>query len=93
MATIAWSRCLARQSRSRSKQSVKDQESGNATDVTFGRFDVEFLLAQATGDSEALALFPSLFWGMSKGNYDYLANYILRLRTRGILPLMSVALD
>lgn len=72
---------------------VKGDEDGKVHKVTFGRFDVEFLLAQATGESEALSLFPALFLGMSKGNFDFLGQHVYRLRRRGLPSMMSIAMD
>lgn len=72
---------------------VSGPENGKKTGITLGLFDLQYLLSSYSGSTRALAVLPRLYLEMSRGDFSFLAEQMLRFRRGRTYSLMSVAMD
>lgn len=72
---------------------LTDPKTKEKKQLSLGKFDVQFLASNATGNTQTLSQFPLLFYGMSKGDFSFLKQAGVGIRTRRTPSIMSVAMD
>ncbi len=55
---------------------VKDKKSNQMIDIPVGKFGLQMILRLDAGDSYDFVYFPALLYGIEKGNYDLLKEYV-----------------
>jgi pimeloyl-ACP methyl ester carboxylesterase len=72
---------------------VLDRRTGEQVTVVCGKFDLQLVTAQGLGDQSFLQQLPRRYYAMSRGNYTWLAEEVLRLRRGWIGNAMSYCMD
>jgi pimeloyl-ACP methyl ester carboxylesterase len=72
---------------------VVDKRSGEQTRVVCGKFDLQLITARGLGDQSFMQQLPRRYYAMSRGNYTWLAEEVLRLRRGWIGNAMSYCMD
>ena len=72
---------------------VTDSRTKKKFKVTVGLFDLQFLLANFSGNNRAQSMIPSLYYSMLIGDFSFLAQQVARYRKGRNSNLMSIAMD
>jgi pimeloyl-ACP methyl ester carboxylesterase len=72
---------------------VLDKRTGERIKVVCGKFDLQLITARGLGDQSFLQQLPRRYYWMSRGNYSWLAEEVLRLRTGWVGNAMSYCMD
>jgi pimeloyl-ACP methyl ester carboxylesterase len=72
---------------------VLDRRTGEQVRVVCGKFDLQLITARGLGDQSFLQQLPRRYYAMSRGNYVWLAEEVLRLRRGWIDNAMSYCMD
>ncbi len=75
------------------ESSVFDKATGEHTRVVMGKFDLQLVTARGLGDQSFLRQLPKRYYAMSRGDYSWLAEEVLKLRTDWIGNAMAYCMD
>ena len=84
---------LERLDREPVRVTVTDLLAGKKVDVTVGKFDLQFVIAQSMGSRHAMRLLPKNCEAMSKGDFSYLARASLEVRRAPVGSAMAFMMD
>lgn len=67
---------------------ARNPDDGETSIITFGAYDVQWLTAGSTGNSQILSELPFLFDRLASGDYTIIAPFVAGSRSRNMLAMM-----